>query len=66
MHNCKNGRVKPATRSQFWQTKRESNAARDKRNLRELKKQGWEVLTIWECQIKNVEKLRKIITEFLE
>ena len=59
MHKCRYGRVVPATNAQFWQTKRSSNALRDKRNSRQLRKLGWVVLTLWECETKNPEKLRR-------
>lgn len=65
MHNCKYGRVKPATNTNFWQTKRQSNKDRDKRNLKELRKQGWKILVIWECQTKNQDKLTKKLQYFL-
>ena len=65
MHNCRYGKVTPKTRAEFWQTKREGNVKRDKRNIRLLKKQDWQVLVVWECQIRNIEKLRKRIAEFL-
>ena len=51
MHNCKKGRVKPATRAQFWEDKRTGNKERDRRNIRALKKLGWDVLVVWECQV---------------
>lgn len=66
MHNCRYGRVKPATNAKFWQVKRQSNVARDKRNLKALKKLGWEVLVIWECQTKKPEKLTNKIISFLK
>ncbi|MFV0416671.1 MAG: very short patch repair endonuclease, partial [Chthoniobacterales bacterium] len=44
LHNCANGKVKPATRSEFWEKKRGDTAARDKKNIRQLKKLGWSVL----------------------
>ena len=53
MHNCKNGRVKPATRAKFWQDKRTGNKERDRRNIRALKKLGWDVLVVWECQVRK-------------
>jgi DNA mismatch endonuclease, patch repair protein len=37
----------------------------DKRNLRRLRKDGWEVLVIWECQVKDREKLKKKLENFL-
>ncbi len=66
MHKCRYGKVKPATNAKFWQSKREGNVARDKRNLRKLRKEGWKVLTIWECQTKKPEKMVKRIVDFLE
>ena len=65
MHNCKYGRVKPATNADFWQKKREGNRERDKRNIRALKKQGWQVLIVWECQVKDAGKLGGILWAFL-
>ncbi len=65
MHNCRYGRVIPATRKQFWQTKRQGNKDRDRRNLKKLRQQGWKVLTVWECQIRDIEKLTKRIQKFL-
>jgi len=65
MHKCHYGRVTPATNTKFWQTKREGNVARDKRNLRKLRKEGWKVLVIWECQTRHLEKLTKKLANFL-
>jgi DNA mismatch endonuclease (patch repair protein) len=65
MHKCRYGKVKPATNTEFWQTKREGNVARDKRNLRKLRKNGWKVLVVWECQTRHVEKLTKNLQKFL-
>jgi len=39
---------------------------RDKNNVETLKKMGWRVLVIWECEIRDKEFLVKRITEFLE
>lgn len=65
-HTCKKGRSKPETRKDFWQTKFFRTKQRDKATRKKLKNIGWQILTIWECQIKNVEKLKKMVTEFLE
>jgi DNA mismatch endonuclease (patch repair protein) len=59
MHKCRYGRVVPATNPEFWQTKRSGNAARDRRNARQLRKLGWQVVTMWECETKNPETLRR-------
>jgi DNA mismatch endonuclease, patch repair protein len=65
MHECKYGKVVPATNSEFWSTKRLSNVERDRRNLRSLRKAGWKVMTVWECETKHVDALAKKIERFL-
>lgn len=51
-HNC--GRfVWPATNEEYWHTKIDRNVERDKENTLLLKQQGWQVLVIWECQLKK-------------
>ena len=47
----------PSTRPKFWKNKISSNRERDAKNKVELKKQGWRVLTIWECALKGKHKL---------
>jgi DNA mismatch endonuclease, patch repair protein len=42
----------PKTRTAFWKAKFESNVARDKRAIRMLKHLGWNIATVWECQVK--------------
>ena len=56
----------PKSRLDFWQPKLEGNRLRDQRNRRDLAKAGWKVLTIWECQLKNPERLEEIIKRFLD
>ena len=65
MHRCKYGRVIPKTNKKFWKIKREGNVDRDKRNLRKLRREGWKVLVIWECQTRNTEKLINKLEKFL-
>ena len=65
MHRCRYGSVIPKTNEKFWRIKREGNVDRDKRNLRKLRREGWKVLVIWECQTKNTEKLINKLEKFL-
>lgn len=65
MHNCRYGRVVPATNADFWKTKRLSNAERDQRNLKALKHDSWKVMIVWECETRNLPKLSKRIERFL-
>lgn len=66
MHVCRFGSVKPATNAAFWETKRRSNVERDRRNKRELTRQGWHVLIVWECSLRKPETIARRIARFLE
>jgi len=57
---CVDGHI-PASNRNYWKSKIDSNVKRDKKNLKELKKMGWSVLVIWECQCKNANKIINII-----
>lgn len=43
----------PQTRTEFWEKKIEGNKKRDLENLRQLINRGWNVLTIFGCELKN-------------
>jgi DNA mismatch endonuclease, patch repair protein len=64
MHKCRYGRVVPKTNAEFWQKKRLGNVERDRRHIRELRKLDWKVVTVWECQTKNVEGLKRKMLRF--
>jgi DNA mismatch endonuclease (patch repair protein) len=65
-HRCRYGRVVPATNTEFWQSKRQGNVDRDRRNRRQLQKDGWQVLVIWECWTRDLEtRLIPRVEEFL-
>ncbi len=53
-HTCKRGAL-PETNQEFWKEKIEKNVERDNRNISELKAKGWNVIVIWQCEIKNAE-----------
>ena len=48
----------PKSRTDFWSKKFKQNIARDKKNERELKKAGWRVVVVWECETRNINKLK--------
>jgi DNA mismatch endonuclease Vsr len=64
LHGCSDSHV-PASRRRFWKAKLERNRERDRSNLRALRRSGWRVLTIWECQLAEPERLQRRIEEFL-
>jgi DNA mismatch endonuclease, patch repair protein len=43
----------PKSREQFWQKKFKGNVERDIRNYRLLSEQGWNVISVWECEVKD-------------
>jgi DNA mismatch endonuclease (patch repair protein) len=64
-HNsCKRAK-KPSSNIDFWEKKINSNKKRDHVNSSKLKKMGWQVLVIWQCETKNNEKLCKILENYL-
>lgn len=50
--NCKYAAL-PQTNFEFWKNKIAGNTQRDKLTQRKLKKSGWRVIIIWQCQLKN-------------
>lgn len=64
-HKCSAGRM-PKSNVDFWTAKIEANKTRDKLNLKKLKKRGWSVLTIWECETTNKKMLQSKLIKFLE
>ncbi len=55
----------PKTRQAFWKAKFEKNVTRDALNVAALQASGWEILTLWECEIKDGRWLRESIQRFL-
>ena len=64
-HSCKLGRVLPQTRAAFWRTKLLGNKDRDARNLRTLRRLGWKVFVIWECQTREPTRVLSRLAVFL-
>lgn len=61
---CPNAR-RPKSREEFWSPKLDGNRRRDARNLRRLRCAGWGAMVIWECQLKNPDRLRARLRRFL-
>ncbi|WP_158749971.1 very short patch repair endonuclease [Acidobacterium sp. S8] len=55
----------PKTRAEFWQEKFEKNVNRDKQVKRELRKNRWRTLTIWQCELRDPDGVVKRLSEFL-
>jgi DNA mismatch endonuclease (patch repair protein) len=61
--NCIESHI-PKTATNYWQPKLTRNQQRDKNNLLELKKLGWKVLVIWECETKHLGRLERRLKRF--
>jgi DNA mismatch endonuclease, patch repair protein len=55
----------PKTRVEYWKPKLERNQRRDRANEKALRRQGWEVLIIWQCEVNATALLSDRIEEFL-
>lgn len=56
----------PSTRAELWHAKFSRNMARDAANEDALKKLGWSVGVLWECQTKSDPELRSRLAAFLD
>ncbi|MDX5933161.1 very short patch repair endonuclease [Acidithiobacillus thiooxidans] len=66
-HNGCSDATTPKTRTVFWKNKFEENMARDKRTVAALIALNWNVVIVWECELKNpnelLERLRREISK---
>lgn len=62
---CRYARL-PKTRVAFWKIKIDKNRARDHEISSVLRADGWKVLTLWQCEIKNIEELESKLYGFIE
>ncbi len=65
MHDCKEF-VLPKSNLDYWLPKLNRNKARDEVNISKLKEMGWNVIVLWECEIKNEKALQKRLTDLIE
>lgn len=65
-HSCKRGARVPKTNQEYWVRKISRNVERDKAHLARLTELGWAVLIVWECEIKDLVRLKETLTRFLD
>jgi|SRR5579871_1689076 len=63
-HGCPKGRL-PKSRLDYWRAKIESNRRRDRRNIRSLRRLGWAVLVVWQCETHDARLLQRRLLRFL-
>lgn len=64
-HDCPRGRI-PATRTEFWEAKVCKNKNRDALNGEALLRLGWQVITIWACEIEKNRHFMNMINDMLK
>lgn len=55
---------RPKTNALFWNKKIDSNILRDTRARQELEAQGWSVMVIWQCELKNLPRVSLSLERF--
>ena len=55
----------PKSRIEYWRPKLTQNKQRDRENERLLREQGWSVLTLWECELKDLQPIMERLRKFL-
>ena len=56
---------RPVTNKNFWNKKLDANIERDRRFRKELRRMGWKLLVVWQCETHNPEKLLEKLERFL-
>lgn len=57
--------VLPKTRVEFWLKKLSGNRHRDRRNVKALEQLGWQVIVVWECELRNETVLKNRLCNLL-
>jgi DNA mismatch endonuclease (patch repair protein) len=55
----------PKSNLPFWLRKFEENVARDLRTVKALRAHGWRIVTVWECQTVDVDRLTRTLAKRL-
>lgn len=64
-HDCARGARMPKANADYWRAKIAGNVARDERSRAALEQAGWRVATVWECELKDMEKVGRRLRKFL-
>jgi DNA mismatch endonuclease (patch repair protein) len=64
-HDCARGARVPVQNRDYWTRKVARNVERDMSAQSALQRLGWKSLVVWECEIKNQNRLRRALRRFL-
>lgn len=56
----------PKSNTRFWRSKFEANIQRDRRNRAKLRKLGWRVFVVWECQVSSRTKSQATVKRIVK
>jgi DNA mismatch endonuclease Vsr len=62
---CKRATV-PKTNKKFWRTKFVANRARDRKAISDLRRSGYRVAVVWECEVAHADLLRARLSQVLK
>lgn len=64
---CKSATI-PKTRPDFWKEKLGRNVANDRKNTQQLESMGWNVITVWECELERdfYQRMQELVQQISE
>lgn len=62
---CKDSHI-PRSGTEYWRPKLAGNVSRDKKNENLLRSLGWQILILWECEIRDARSTTERLTDFLK
>ena len=65
-HSCRRGNRVPKTNTPYWKEKINRNRERYSRQSVDLREGGWDVLTVWECEVRSDSAWVQRLTAFLD
>lgn len=65
-HGCRRTSI-PKSSQAYWKAKFASNKKHDERNAAELRRDGWKVIAVWECEIRaDIDKVARRLDRVLK
>lgn len=64
-HDCRAGQNAPRTNQDYWKPKLARNKERDQYRQEALRGLGWDVLVVWECELRDLERTAQTLRAFL-
>lgn len=64
-HSCPKGKL-PQSRLEYWAPKILGNQQRDRRVLRQVRSMGWKAIVVWQCELKEMDRILPRVLKFLK